>query len=142
MHLIELSLSRSADGLTNDLDKSADEMSIDYLARDDSGPSYTGRAPCTFVDPTAVCRSRWLLARPTVLYRRFDAVALGFARGRLFFRRVALPFTCSGSFCPPVSRFHSSNVLFEIFPSTRSSANFRRCAWLLNGIAAYDTSIN
>jgi hypothetical protein len=24
----------------------------------------------------------------------------------------------------------------EIFPSTRSCANFRRCAWLLNGIAA------
>ena len=25
-------------------------------------------------------------------------------------------------------------VSFEIFPSTRSCANFRRCAWLLNGI--------
>jgi hypothetical protein len=28
--------------------------------------------------------------------------------------------TCSGSCVPPVSRFHSSKVLFEIFPSTRS----------------------
>src|SRR5262245_54296643 len=41
----------------------------------------------------------------------------------------------SGSFFRPVSRFHSSNVWLEIFPSTRSCANFRRCAWLLNGIA-------
>src|SRR6187402_2554469 len=28
-------------------------------------------------------------------------------------------FTRSGSFLPPVSRFHSSKVLFEIFPCTR-----------------------
>src|SRR2546427_212490 len=40
----------------------------------------------------------------------------------------------SGSFLPPVSRFHSSKVSFEIFPFTRSSANLRRCAWLLNGM--------
>jgi hypothetical protein len=31
--------------------------------------------------------------------------------------------TRSGSFLPPVSRFHSSKVSFEIFPSTRSCAN-------------------
>ena len=43
--------------------------------------------------------------------------------------------TRSGSFLPPVSRFHSSKVSFEIFPSTSSCANLRRCAWLLNGIA-------
>jgi hypothetical protein len=42
--------------------------------------------------------------------------------------------TRSGSLVPPVSRFHSSKVSLEIFPSTRSSANFRRCAWLLNGM--------
>ena len=42
--------------------------------------------------------------------------------------------TRSGSFLPPVSRFHSSKVSFEIFPSTRSCANLRRCAWLLNGM--------
>ena len=40
-----------------------------------------------------------------------------------------------GSFLPPVSRFHSSNVSFEISPLTSSSANLRRCAWLLNGIS-------
>lgn len=45
----------------------------------------------------------------------------------------ALVFTRSGSVLPPVSRFHSSNVSAEILPWTRSSANFRRCAWLLNG---------
>jgi hypothetical protein len=43
-------------------------------------------------------------------------------------------FTRSGSFRPPVSRFHSSNVWLEIFPWTSSSANFRRCAWLLKGM--------
>jgi hypothetical protein len=32
----------------------------------------------------------------------------------------------SGSFRPPVSRFHSSNVSSEIFPSTSNCANFRR----------------
>jgi len=46
----------------------------------------------------------------------------------------AFPRTRSGSFLPPVSRFHSSKVSFEIFPSTRSCANLRRCAWLLNGM--------
>ena len=60
-------------------------------------------------------------ATPTV-----NAVTFGFARGRLFFARVALRFTRSGSFCPPVSRFHSSYVSLEIFPSTSSWANFRR----------------
>src|SRR4029453_15198126 len=40
----------------------------------------------------------------------------------------------SGSFFFPVSRFHSSKVSFEIFPSTSNCANFRRCAWLLNGM--------
>ena len=33
--------------------------------------------------------------------------------------------TRSGSFLPPVSRFHSPNVSFEIFPCTRSWANLR-----------------
>ncbi|MGZ6123185.1 MAG: hypothetical protein ACXWM0_19100, partial [Vulcanimicrobiaceae bacterium] len=47
----------------------------------------------------------------------------------------ALRFTWSGSFALPVSRFHSSNVSLEIFPSTNSCANFLRCAWLLNGIS-------
>src|SRR6185295_18710041 len=42
--------------------------------------------------------------------------------------------TRSGSLAPPVSRFHSSNVSAEIFPLTSSSANFLRCAWLLNGM--------
>jgi hypothetical protein len=42
----------------------------------------------------------------------------------------------SGSVRLPVSRFHSSYVASEIFPSTRSCANLRRCAWLLNGMAA------
>ena len=51
---------------------------------------------------------------------RFDLVAFREAR--------------SGSSREPVSRFHSSYVLGEIFPSTRSCANFRRCAWLLKGI--------
>jgi hypothetical protein len=36
--------------------------------------------------------------------------------------------TRSGSFLPPVSRFHSSKVCSEIFPATSSWANFRRCA--------------
>jgi hypothetical protein len=47
---------------------------------------------------------------------------------------LALGLTRSGSFAPPVSRFHSSKVSLEIFPSTSSSANFLRCARLLNGI--------
>jgi hypothetical protein len=48
--------------------------------------------------------------------------------------RLLLGTTRSGSFAPPVSRFHSSKVWFEILPSTRSWANFLRWAWLLNGI--------
>jgi len=52
-----------------------------------------------------------------------------------FLAALDLGFTRSGSFFLPVSRFHSSKVSGEIFPSTSSSANFRRCAWLLNGIA-------
>ena len=62
-----------------------------------------------------------------------------FAARRLPVDFAALDFldfdpTRSGSFLLPVSRFHSSNVWFEIFPSTRSCANFLRCAWLLNGM--------
>src|SRR5688572_20364156 len=49
---------------------------------------------------------------------------------------VVFGFTRSGSFLPPVSRFHSSNVSAEISPFTSNSANFRRCAWLLKGIIA------
>lgn len=52
----------------------------------------------------------------------------------VFFRRSDRRLTRSGSFLPPVSRFHSSNVLFEILPSTRSWANLRRWAWLLKGM--------
>ena len=65
-------------------------------------------------------------------HRFFSALA---RRGRPTFLD-ALDFvrTRSGSFVPPVSRFHSSNVSFEIFPSTSSCANFRRCAWLLKGM--------
>ena len=43
--------------------------------------------------------------------------------------------TRSGNFAPPVSLFHSSNVSGEILPSTRSCANLRRWAWLLNGMS-------
>jgi hypothetical protein len=43
--------------------------------------------------------------------------------------------TRSGKRLDPVSRFHSSNVWFEILPSTSNCANLRRCAWLLNGMA-------
>src|SRR5439155_23635922 len=39
----------------------------------------------------------------------------------------------SGSTFLPVERFHSSYCWSVILPSTRSSANFRRCALLLNG---------
>jgi len=42
--------------------------------------------------------------------------------------RALAGLTRSGSFCPPVSRFHSSYVSAEIFPSTNNCANFRRCA--------------
>jgi hypothetical protein len=37
-------------------------------------------------------------------------------------------------FLGSVSRFHSSKVWFEIFPSTKSCANFRLWALLLKGI--------
>src|SRR4029079_9239832 len=53
-----------------------------------------------------------------------------------FFVVFAFFFTRSGSFLPPVSRFHSSNVWAEILPCTSNSANLRRCAWLLNGIGS------
>lgn len=65
-------------------------------------------------------------------FRRVVFVLLVPAR---FFGRFRA--TRSGSFALPVSRFHSSNVSGEILPFTRSSANLRRCAWLLNGIASY-----
>jgi hypothetical protein len=42
-------------------------------------------------------------------------------------------FTRSGGLAEPVSRFHSSNVWLDISPLSKSSANFLRCAWLLNG---------
>ena len=76
---------------------------------------------------------------------RFDvpldiAADLAFGRGvdlcLPFEARPALEFAYSGSFALPVSRFHSSKVSFEISPFIKSSANFRRCAWLLNGILA------
>lgn len=70
--------------------------------------------------------------------RRLEAVCslrvVLFLRVGLAFRAELFRAARSGSFLPPVSRFHSSNVSFEIFPSTRSCANFRLCAWLLNGI--------
>src|SRR5688572_22285851 len=61
-------------------------------------------------------------------FRLRGEVVRGF--GRLRFIR-------SGSFFRPVSRFHSSKVSFEISPLTSSSANLRRCAWLLKGISAF-----
>src|SRR5215831_18652777 len=54
---------------------------------------------------------------------------------RDFFFSFAFGLTRSGSFALPVSRFHSSKVSGEISPLTRSSANFRRWALLLNGIS-------
>jgi hypothetical protein len=58
--------------------------------------------------------------------RRFEVVRdLGFL---VFLRADAFRAARSGSFFFPVSRFHSSNVSFEIFPSTSSCANLRRCA--------------
>src|SRR6266511_222655 len=56
-----------------------------------------------------------------------------------FLRFVGFDPTRAGSFLLPVSRFHSSKVSLEIFPSTRSSANLRRCAWLLNGMSSFLT---
>src|SRR6185295_6043759 len=64
--------------------------------------------------------------------------ALGF--GARFFLIVRFRFapalrpTRSGNAALPVSRFHSSKVSGEILPFTSSSANFLRCALLLNGI--------
>src|SRR5687768_2245625 len=46
-------------------------------------------------------------------------------------------FTRSGNSFDPVSRFHSSNVSAEISPFINSSANFLRCALLLNGIVLH-----
>jgi len=82
------------------------------------------------------------IGKPFVQPRRLDAVR--FLRIVLtFFRPDVLRAARSGSFLPPVSRFHSSNVSFEIFPSTRSCANLRLCAWLLNGIGVgYSISDN
>ena len=59
--------------------------------------------------------------------RRLDLVLLRFLAFLL------LRLTRSGKFALPVSLFHSSNVSFEILPSTSSWANLRRWAWLLNG---------
>jgi hypothetical protein len=69
-------------------------------------------------------------------HRRDRFFALFAALGLLLDLALDFAFarTRSGSFLPPVSRFHSSKVSFEIFPSTRSCANLRRCAWLLNGM--------
>jgi len=64
---------------------------------------------------------------PFLVEGRFFAVDRFFAARRPGFTR-------SGSFFPPVSRFHSSKVCGEILPSTSSCANLRRCAWLLNGM--------
>ena len=69
--------------------------------------------------------------RRYVFHDRLDAVRTDVA----FLRFEVFVETCSGSFFLPVSRFHSSNVWFEILPSTRSCANLRRCALLLNGIS-------
>jgi hypothetical protein len=64
--------------------------------------------------------------------RRFDAAPAGrFAVA--VFRAAGFLAARSGSFLLPVWRFHSSNVSAEILPSTSNSANFRLCAWLLNG---------
>jgi hypothetical protein len=43
-----------------------------------------------------------------------------------FFAAARFAAARSGSFLLPVSRFHSSKVSGEIFPSTSSWANFRR----------------
>jgi hypothetical protein len=56
--------------------------------------------------------------------RRLDFFAAG----------VFLDRTLSGSASLPVSRFHSSKVSGLILPSTRSCANLRRWALLLNGM--------
>jgi hypothetical protein len=77
---------------------------------------------------------------PVHLTRRLAFVRLTFALDFLFGFALAVDFflafglTRSGSVADPVSRFHSSNVLLDISPLSKSSANFLRCAWLLNGI--------
>src|SRR3989442_10417742 len=50
--------------------------------------------------------------------------------------RSTLGWMRSGSVFLPVERFHSSYVWSEILPVTKSSANLRRWALLLNGIPA------
>jgi hypothetical protein len=75
------------------------------------------------------------LTAPRFAAPRF--VAPGFAAA-LRFRvplRFALGVTRSGSSFRPVSWFHRSYASSEIFPVTRSSANFRRWALLLKGMA-------
>ena len=58
---------------------------------------------------------------------RFDAVRFRFVDvSERFFVVDRFRVTRSGSRVAPVSRFHSSNVSFEILPSTSSCANFRR----------------
>jgi hypothetical protein len=80
-----------------------------------------------------------LLQQPEVQDGKFSLpkALLGFCLVRFvpaFFRAAVLRTTRSGSFLAPVSRFHSSKVWFEIFPSTKSCANFRLWALLLKGI--------
>src|SRR4029453_10068637 len=82
------------------------------------------------------------LAAPNVVGYSSRIVHFFFEVRRRLAERVRRPdfgaLACarSGSFLPPVSRFHSSKVSLEILPSTSSWANFRRCAWLLNGTAS------
>ena len=63
-----------------------------------------------------------------------QASASGFALRLVLRISLLAGFTRSGSLARPVSQFHSSKVSGEILPS-RSSANLRRCALLLNGIS-------
>ena len=67
-------------------------------------------------------------------FRARDAARERFAFADARLADFALPAARSGKRLDPVSRFHSSNVSFEILPSTSNCANFRRCAWLLNGM--------
>jgi hypothetical protein len=95
----------------------------------DSPRSYR-RRPAGSPDPRAHGR----LTANRQRFRVRDA-----ARERVAFADPLLPdfalrLTRSGKRFDPVSRFHSSNVSFEILPSTSNCANFRRCAWLLNGM--------
>ena len=77
--------------------------------------------------------SRSMGGRTRLRHRRF-VVARRRGAGDFLLAPFDFDPTRSGSFFAPVSRFHSSNVSFEIFPSTSNCANFRRCAWLLKGI--------